>query len=183
MAARFLLQMAGAPGTGKSTLARALAAARTAVVLDNDVIKSAILDAGAEWDLAGAAAYQVLFALAADMLAQGRNVVLDSPSHYPRIPARGMAVAHAGNAEYRFIECLCVDQTELERRLSLRSPRRSQMRGFDRPPQDAGRALPTATRLGVHLWQTYRPEGNCLQVDTTGPLDAYLPKALTYLDL
>jgi predicted kinase len=182
VASLFLLQMAGAPGTGKSTLAGALAAVRTAVVLDNDVIKSAILDAGVEWAPAGPTAYEVLFALAADMLAQGRNVILDSPSHYPQIPARGMAVARTGSAAYRFIECVCGDHAELEQRLSLRSPRRSQMRGLGEPPPEAGGVMPAATRVGVHLWETYRPEDNYLRVDTTAPLGTCLPEALDYLN-
>jgi predicted kinase len=182
MAPLFLLQMAGAPGTGKSTVAKALAAVRTAVVLDNDVIKSAILDAGVEWTLAGPAAYEVLFALAADLLSQGRSVILDSPSHYPHIPARGIAIARAGNAEYRFIECVCGDQAELVRRLSIRSPRRSQMRRLGEPPPDAKGSLPGATPIGVHLWKTHRPDSGYLSVDTAAPVASYLPKALIYLD-
>jgi predicted kinase len=183
VASVFLLQMAGAPGTGKSTLVRALAAVRTAVILDNDIIKSAILDATVEWTLAGPAAYEVLFALAADMLSQGRRVILDSPSHYPQIPARGMAIAQAGNAAYRFIECVCGNQAELEQRLWLRSPRRSQMRGLGEPPPDAGDALPAATRIGAHLWETHRPEVDYLTVDTTAPLDTYLPTVLSYINM
>jgi predicted kinase len=90
------------------------------------------LDAGVEWTLAGPAAYEILFALAADMLSQSKSVILDSPSHYPQIPSRGMAIAQAGHAAYRFIECVCGDQAELKQRFSFRSPRRSQMRGCQR---------------------------------------------------
>ena len=181
MASDFLLQIAGAPGTGKSTLVRALAAVRTAVILDNDIIKSAILDGAVEWTMAGPAAYEVLFALAADMLSQGRSVILDSPSHYPQIPARGLAIAQAGNAAYRFIECVCGNQAELEQRLLLRSPRRSQMRALGVPPSDAGDVITGATRIGVHLWETCRPEVDYLTVDTTAPLDTCLPTVLNYI--
>ena len=41
---RFLLQMAGESGTGKSTLARAVGCETGAVVIDKDVIKSRLLE-------------------------------------------------------------------------------------------------------------------------------------------
>ena len=182
MTALFLLQMAGAPGAGKSTLARSLGQARSAVVLDMDVIKSAVLEAGAAWSLAGPAAYEVLFTLAADLLAQGRSVILDSPSHYPQIPARGTALAQAHGARYRFIECLCDDPTTLEQRLLARTPRRSQMRGLGQPAPDAAGALPAAKRLGTHLWETCRPPGDWLTVDTAAPFETVVQAALWYLD-
>src|SRR4051794_38072000 len=106
MAAPFLLQMAGPPGAGKSSLAAALSQRRGAVVLNMDVIKSALLDAGAAWALAGPAAYDVMFAQAGDLLAHGHSVILDSPSHYPQIPERGLTIAQAAGATYRFIECV-----------------------------------------------------------------------------
>jgi predicted kinase len=178
----FLLQMAGAPGGGKSTLARALGQARSAVVLDMDVIKSAVLETGAAWSLAGPAAYEILYALAADLLAQCRPVILDSPSHYPQIPARGMEIAQAHGARYQFIECVCDDSALLEQRLLTRTPRRSQMRGLGQPSPDAGGAMPAAKRLGTHLWETCRPPGEYLMVDTSEPFETVLHAALRYLD-
>jgi len=56
--------MAGAPGTGKSALAAALGQQIGAVVLDKDVVKSALLDAGIGWETAGVAASEAMFALA-----------------------------------------------------------------------------------------------------------------------
>src|SRR5215211_1008122 len=174
--------MAGAPGAGKSSLARVVGQARSAVVLDMDVIKSAVLEAGAAWSLAGPAAYEILFALAADLLAQGRSVILDSPSHYPQIPARGMEIAQAHGARYRFIECVCADEVTLEQRLLARTPQRSQMRGLGQPAPDAGDAMPAAKRLGTHLWETCRPPGDYLTVDTSAPFENALHTALCYLD-
>lgn len=43
-AQKFLVQMAGSPGAGKSTLAAALGKALPAVVLDKDVVKSRLLE-------------------------------------------------------------------------------------------------------------------------------------------
>src|SRR5205085_623714 len=114
-------QMAGAPGSGKSGLARAIAAATGAVVLDTDVVKSGILDSGVEWSAAGPAGYSVLFALAADLLDQGLSVIVDGPSHYAIIPERGMAISGDRGVRYRFIECVCDDDDELDRRLAGRA--------------------------------------------------------------
>src|SRR5262245_13950970 len=182
MGSLFLLQMAGAPGSGKSTLARSLARLRPAVVLDSDVIKSAVLDAGVAWSAAGPAAYEVLFALAAELLAQGTSVILDSPSHYPQIPSRGLQVARAAGAAYRFIECVCAEEAELEQRLLTRTPLRSQMRGLGVSSPDAGGVAPAAKRIGLHLWETCTPEVDHLTVDTRTPPEACLSKALRYLD-
>ena len=182
MTTRFLLQMAGAPGAGKSTLARAIGAACDAIVLDNDVIRSAILDAQIPASQAGRAAYEVLFAVAVDLLTQGRSVILDSPCHFQSILDRGMEIAQANGASYRFIECVCRERREIERRLTTRAPLRSQMRGLDRPPVDIA-GVPSATnRTAVHRWETFRPRAGALTLDTSAPLASYLPAALAYLE-
>ena len=172
--------MAGAPGSGKSTLARAIAHAREAVVIDSDVVKSALLESGVAWAQAGAGGYAVLFALADDLLAQGTSVIIDSPSHYPNIPARGIAIAQRHGVPYRFIECTCADEIELERRLLARAPRRSQMRGLGEPPPDAGGQPSPAKRISKHLWETCRPPEGYLSVDTALPLETYLGTVLSF---
>lgn len=90
---RFLLQLAGVPGSGKSQLATAISGQRPAVIVSSDVVKSTLLNAGVEWKVAGPAAYQTLFALADHLLVQGHSVILDSPSHYPYIPELGARIA------------------------------------------------------------------------------------------
>ena len=79
-----LLQLSGVPGTGKSTLARGLAAGLDLVVLDTDVVKSALLSTDVPFAVAGRATYAAVLALAGDLLAQGRSVVIDSPCRYTR---------------------------------------------------------------------------------------------------
>ena len=93
MSAPFLLQLAGLPGSGKSALGRLIATRTGAVLLDKDVLKTAALDAGAGDSLAGQIAYESFFALAAHLLGQDVSVVLDSPSFYDTIPAKGAAIA------------------------------------------------------------------------------------------
>ena len=174
--------MAGSPGAGKSTLARAIGAAREAVVLDNDVIRSAVLDAGAPVQLAGRAAYETLFALAADLLKQGQSVILDSPCHFQSILDQGREIAQSSGVAYRFIECVCPEREEIERRLTTRTPLRSQPRGLHLPPIDVTASPPAANQPGMHQWETFRPGAGAIILDTSGSLDTYLQAALAYLD-
>ncbi len=179
---QFLLQLAGAPCTGKSLLAAEIAKQRAAVIVNSDVVKSTMLEAGVEWKLAGPTAYLLLFALADDFLGQGRSVILDSPSHYAYIPENGERTARSHGCRYRFIELVCPDLDEVSRRFSQRTPRRSQMRGVHQGPADAPEDFSRAKRLGAHQWQTYGPQGGHLVLDSTGPVEKYLKQALDYID-
>jgi len=178
----FLLQMAGPPASGKSQLAAAIARQRPAVILNSDIVKSALLDAGVAWKLAGPAAYQALFSLADDLLAHGHSVIVDSPSHYAHIPENGERIAGVHGCRYRFIELVCDDLGELRRRIAERIPRRSQMPGLDQPPADAGPDFSGATRTGTHQWQTIGPQAGHATLDSTQPFNRYLKQALDYLD-
>jgi len=165
-AANFLLQMAGAPGSGKSALARLIGQTTGAVVLDKDVLKTAALEAGVEDDQrAGFIAYQAFFALADHLLGQGLSVALDSPSFYESIPARGAAIAQERCVSYYFIECICEDHAELARRLRDRPRLRSN------PGEEALDA--------EHA--TVSPPGAYLRIDTTQPLQRCLDLALEYI--
>src|SRR5262245_51088927 len=115
-----LVQFAGRPGAGKTTLSRAVGRRIGASVLDLDVVKTAVLDSGMAWDDAGRTAYNVLFALAADLLGLGRPVIIDSPSRWEFIPRRGQAVAAELAVPYLMVECHCPDEAELMRRLASR---------------------------------------------------------------
>ena len=163
--AAFLLQMAGLPGSGKSALARMIGRCTGAVVIDKDVLKTAALEAGVEESAAAGAAYEAFFALADHMLGQGFAVVLDSPSFWETIPAKGAAIAADRHLPYYFIECVCSDRDEFERRLRERSRVASQ---------------PGAEALDAG-WKTVAPAGGYLRVDTTESIERCLELALEYL--
>lgn len=116
-----LVQMAGQPGVGKSALAHELGGGLGAVVLDNDVIKSALLTEGIEEEVAGPATWRLVFELAESALSFGVSVILDNPSHYESIPARGAAIAERVGARYVMVECVCDDEVELRRRIVERT--------------------------------------------------------------
>jgi predicted kinase len=162
----FLLQMAGMPGSGKSALARLVGHATGAVVIDKDVLKTAALEAGVEESLAGPAAYEIFFALADHLLGQDLSVVLDSPSFWEPIPAKGSAIAEERMVPYYFIECICADREELARRLRDRPRLRSN------PGEEA-------VDLAV---ETIAPSGAYLRIDTTQPIERCLELALDYLE-
>ena len=164
MTTQFLLQMAGEPGSGKSALARVIGRRTGAVVLDKDVLKTAALHAGAEEALAGGIAYEGFFDLADHLLGQGLTVVLDSPSLYETIPAKGQAIADKRGVRYHFVECVCDDQAELERRLA------------GRPRLDS---QPYAPESGDRT--TVAPQGAYLRIDTLQPIERCLELVLEYV--
>ncbi|HUP86810.1 MAG TPA: AAA family ATPase [Acidimicrobiales bacterium] len=167
----FVLQMAGWMGTGKSTIASAVRSATGAVVLDHDTTKSAIIRAGFADGPAGAASYEVLFDLTHDFLDQGHAVIIDSPSAYVSIPARGMALAAAAAVPYYFVECVCSDAVSSER-LELRKSRPSQVKSAEHA---------AAVRASV-LRQPHRPLQGALRLDTTGSVDDCVALVLEYLE-
>jgi predicted kinase len=171
--------MAGPMGSGKSTLAGRIGAATGAVVLDLDVVKSAALEAGAEWDTAGRVAYRALHALAASILGQGLSVVLDSPCRHAFIVEGGTAAATAHGAVYCYLECALGDPDEHRRRLRARPRLRSQGLDWDTPPPDAPpRAYddPAGT-----LWNSHRPDTPWRTIDTAAPPERCLEEALAHL--
>jgi len=159
--------MAGAPGTGKSTLARGLAQHFGAAVFDLDVVKSACLQKGTSWSLSGAAAYESLYELTRDNLPH-ISVIVDAPSHYEILPKRLAAIASEAGAHHVFVECMCDDLHVVDTRLRARDRLRSQMPSVDGTPDDAP---PYVNADGepeqVHKRKTYRPSVNLLRVDTS----------------
>src|SRR2546423_608664 len=112
--------MSGAPGSGKTTLAHAIAGRIGAAVIDHDVTKSALLAADVPAAIAGRASYAVLDALAQHLLAQRHSVIFDSPCFYEELLERGQRLARQAGAQYRYIECVVEDLHELDRRLRTR---------------------------------------------------------------
>lgn len=181
---RFLLQMAGRSGAGKSTVAAGIAARTGAVIIDIDVLKSTVLDVGVEWDLAGTLGYHTAWSLADDLLRQGCNVIIDSPCRFANIVTRTMAVAEQQRAVYCFIECAIGDKVELTRRLRTRPRMRSQLTDVDALSADAPLDADLAQRVGAGddtVWATAYPPTPWCPIDTNRSLKNCVDDAIAYL--
>jgi len=164
---RIVVQMHGEPGSGKSTIARAIAPRIGAVVLDKDVIKAALLRSGIAEVQAAPGAYEVYFAQADDLVRLGHRVILDNPVFWPRVEQRWHALCERAGSPPILIECVCPDQAELSRRLATRLVLESQPREPLALPRHPGAAA-----------TSFQPR---LVLDTTRPLDDLIADARAYI--
>jgi predicted kinase len=115
-----LVVFGGLPGTGKTTIARAIAARRSATYLRIDEIEQAIRSAGVLVADVGPAGYAVANALAACNLKNGCLVIADcvNPVHESR---QGWRAAAAGAQRPLLeIEVICSDPVQHRRRVEER---------------------------------------------------------------
>lgn len=178
-----LVQLSGVPGSGKSTLARSVARETGLVVVDIDVLKSSVIDSGVAVADAGRITYAAALALAGDLLAQGRGVLLDSPCRYQELLESGRQVARAHGVRYAFIELWVRDWTVVLARLDARSPRRSQVASATAPVPGTEWEFGTAEET-LAAWQTQlvRPAHDWLRLDAESAVDQNLSAALRYLE-
>lgn len=111
-----LLLFKGHPGTGKSTLATALARRLVWPLLDKDDIKDHLFQLPNSSYLS----YEVLWQLTRRQLKIGLNVIVDSTLSYPLSFATGQAIATEYGAKLLVIETQLHDDTwrqRLDRRL------------------------------------------------------------------
>ncbi len=175
------VQMSGVPGAGKTTVARAAAQPFGAVVIDHDVTKSALLEAGVPVAAAGHASYTVLHATARHLLEQGFNVIFDSPCLYRELLEHGQQLAEEVGAAYRYIECVVSDLDELDRRLRARQRLRSPLAGVRVPPSAGSGKARVDDVFREWAADMKRPDGAYLTLDTSRPVQACVDEAISYI--
>ena len=168
-----LIAMAGLPGTGKSTLATALADALPAVVLDKDKLRTGLIPpekieySRAQDDYV----FELLLKAAEYNLNRGRHVILDGRTFTRRYQVeRVVLFANEVEAELHFIECVCPEALALQRLA-----------------EDHAAAIHPAADRGAELYRSLRTEAepilrDHLLIETDQAVEALVGMCLTYLN-
>jgi predicted kinase len=166
----FLLQMAGFPGCGKSTLAKEISKHIDVVVIDRDVIKSSMIESGVDLDIVASASYDVVFSLCKYYLGINKNVIIDTPCFYDDSLNNGINIAIKYDAEYKYIECRVEDFEVVNNRLKSRKRSISQIPSTEKE-----------SFLGA-MDKSKRPtKTDYLIVDSSLPIESYIQKVLNYI--
>ncbi|KAF8412727.1 hypothetical protein HHK36_000696 [Tetracentron sinense] len=122
-----IIAMKGHPGTGKSTLGRALAGALKWPLIDKDDVRDCTAPLDQQYSLPVSVlndlSYQVIWSIARTQLLLGLSLVLDSPlsrrAHLDRLLQ--LASSSSGGARVFVVECIPQDQLQWRRRLQRRA--------------------------------------------------------------
>jgi predicted kinase/ADP-ribose pyrophosphatase YjhB (NUDIX family) len=164
-----LVVLAGRPGTGKTTLARRLAAHLRAAYLRVDAVET-VLQRGGTAD-PGVLGYAVVHEIAAGTLAAGTGVIIDAVNPVPEARAGWVALAQRTGARLTVLETVLPDPAEHRARVQARRP------------DLAGQRVPTwdeVTAAGYVPWDKAR-DGSRVTVDMTDT-DRGVAVALRALD-
>ncbi len=180
LARRRMVIIGGSPGSGKTTVARALSSAKRWSIIGSDEIRKELtgrghLDRdfarpgeGIYTDATSAKTYDEVFRRASLLLEHGESVILDASFSDPAHRERARTVAHERGAESIEIECVLDAETarrRIERRLDA---------GND--PSDARPEILDALRARHAAW----PEAHA--VLTSGSLEETTTAALAVID-
>ena len=119
-----LIIFSGLPGTGKSSLAEAIAKELGIPVFAKDWLEATLLRSGlrptVEDKPLGFAGYELLTVLAERQLMLRQSVILDSVAATESIRSRWRQLAEQYYADWRVIECICSDESLHRSRLQDR---------------------------------------------------------------
>lgn len=157
--------MRGYPGTGKSTVARAIAAALHAPLIDRDILRQMAVDIFGDLPQVGHFSYELMFALAGEQLGLGLSVVVDTPLTYRTTYEQAKELARSFQTPMLVVHCQCPPAVQ-KRRLEGRVGRVSEFQ-----------------ITSWEEWMQWKPrfedfdDEGCI-IDTSNPLDDSLAKVM-----
>lgn len=171
----FFVQMSGFPGSGKSTLARQILQKTGAVIIDHDIVKSALLhsieEVAIDSNLAGKISYNIDWSLIEFHLSQGQDVIFDSPCLYQEMIDKGTYLSKKYNVKYKYIECYLSDIYEINSRLKNRERMISQIK-----------EIKSEVVFKSTIENSKKPSGyKYMTVDTGQPLKSYIQDVMNYI--
>jgi predicted kinase len=157
--------MRGYPGTGKSTIARLLAAALHAPLIDRDIIRQNAVNRFGNLPQVGQFSYELLFALTREQLRLGLSVVIDTPLTYRTTYEQCKELARSFHTAMLVVHCQCPPEVQ-KRRLEGRKGKVSefQITSWEEWEQWKSR------------FEEFEDEG-CV-IDTSNPMDDSLAKVM-----
>jgi predicted kinase len=163
-----IVVLAGLPGTGKTTLAYAIARVLRWIVLDKDLVNTVLISNGLGQNSAGPLSYDVLLQLADDMIAaQRHSVILDTAGRQPLILEHATQIAKRAPARLRVISLIAPREVRMQR-MAAREARPSQW------------VEDETTDLEEAKWYSHLP-ADTLTISSVPPVPELLPKALEFL--
>lgn len=118
---KWLILMKGHPGSGKSTIARALGRALVCPVVDKDDVLDWFWFLDETNPKAGRYAYDAMWQLAETQLSLELSVICDSPLSEVVGYQDGLALAIRHHAKLLVVECVCPNEAEWRCRIEARA--------------------------------------------------------------
>lgn len=155
-----LIVFSGLPGTGKTTIASALAVQMGAFYVRIDAIEQAILRSLGTSVGVGAAGYDVALAVAEGNVGTGRVIVVDCVNPVAQSPAAWRHVADRLDVKLHNIEIICSDAKKHQRQV--------EMRVADIP----GHAVPNWEAVARHEYEAWTEERLVVDTALVSPAEA-----------
>src|SRR3989338_7305671 len=101
-----LIVVCGLPGTGKTTISKALSQRIGATLLRTDIIRKEMLSENAYTEKERDAVYENMLVIAGDKLQNGEGCVLDGTFYKKSLRDGAERVAEKNKSEFHIVECL-----------------------------------------------------------------------------